>query len=173
MMKTLINTFIATSLLASGQVMADINSYYDYARVRHVEPVYQWVEVSRPQQECHTHYRKTYHSNNSATGTVVGAIIGGAIGNAIGHNKSNKKVGLIAGAALGGAIGHDISRHQPRHGHYKKVRNCEVVYHNVEQIKELKGYNVTYSYRGETLHSFMHQHPGKKLKIRVQVSPSY
>jgi len=172
-MKLLINTVIGATLLTSTQVMANVNSYYDYARVKYVEPVYQWVEVSRPQQECHSYYRKTYNTHNNATGTVVGAIIGGAIGNAIGHNKSNKKVGLIAGAALGGAIGHDVSRQQPGQVHYKKVRNCEVVYQDVEQVKEVRGYNVTYSYRGETLRTFMHRHPGKKLKIKVSVSPSY
>jgi uncharacterized protein YcfJ len=130
----------------------------------------------------HDNYSEHTYSHQNAAPAVVGAIIGGAIGNAIGHNKSNKKVGLAVGAILGGAIGHDISHQQSRHyqhhyhdrhdrhRHYKK-RRCSVNYESSNAYRRLKGYSVTYRYKGQRYNTFTQEHPGHKIKVKINVTP--
>lgn len=128
----------------------------------------------------HEPHRDYYH-HSSATPTIVGAVIGGAIGNAIGHNKSNKKVGTAVGAILGGAIAHDIAHadrgyhsHYTEHAHHRPYsrKRCTVSYEYSETTRELRGYNVTYRYKGERYHTFTHEHPGHRIRVKINVTPA-
>ncbi|XOV78596.1 MAG: glycine zipper 2TM domain-containing protein [Aestuariibacter sp.] len=193
-MKKLIYSIAIMSMAFAGPLMAGTNYAYDYARVIKAEPVYETIYHDVPVRQCHYSTPRRYHkhphshrehSYHSATPTVMGAIIGGAIGNAIGHNKSNKKVGMAAGAILGGAIGHDIAQQKRHHyydghhtkhyrhtRHYGKTRHCSVSYESSESYRRLKGYHVTYQYKGERYDTFTHEHPGHKIKIKINISPA-
>jgi len=148
------------------------DGFTDYARVVEAQPIYQTVEYDTPERKCWTEtvaHQKPQHA--SATGTILGGIIGAAIGNELGHKKSNKRVGAVAGAVLGASIGSNISRSS---SHSKTVygeqRHCEVT-HRIRKEEELVGYQVTYKYRGQTYQTRTARHPGKKLKVAVNVSP--
>ena len=121
-------------------------------------------------------------SHRSRTPTVVGAILGGAIGHSVGNGKKNKKIGTAVGAILGGTIGGDISRRnherrnqdRVRHEHgnvrYRTERVCEVV-SEVRTEERISGYDVAYTYGGETYNTVLDYDPGRYLEVSVLVTP--
>lgn len=181
-----LKTIGLTSLLLGFSISSALaDTYYDYARVLKVQPVFHYVTVSQPVQQCypvehHTKVRKyhqnNYHHRDRKGSTIVGAVIGGALGNVIGKaTGSNRRVSTIAGAVIGGSIGHN-SHHNRYNGNYNtRVRveqRCEVVYQKTKKVREIKGYDVKYRYEGEAYKAFMRKHPGDKIKVRVRVSPA-
>lgn len=171
-----ISTFVASIVSFSASATMPI---FDYARVIETTPIYKKVQHIKPHKQCYSTKRHNYRrqhsaSYDSATPEIFGAVIGGAIGNAIGHNKSNKKVGTIVGAVLGASIAHDVEQQNNRHynnskRHHQHCKYVDKVY-NVEN--RLKGYEVTYKYRGEIFQTFTKKHPGKRLRIALTVSPA-
>lgn len=158
--------------LSSGSAFAD--AYYDYARVIKAKPVYHYVTVSEPVEQCYPvkkrrHHRHYSHNGDRTGNTVAGAVLGGVIGNVIGDNRES----TVAGAIIGGALGHNSSHHNS-HRNYRTTRvvqHCETVYEKTRKVREVKGYKVKYRYQGEKYKTFMRQHPGDKIKVRVRVSP--
>ncbi|WP_199611352.1 glycine zipper 2TM domain-containing protein [Flocculibacter collagenilyticus] len=146
---------------------------YDYATVLSAEPVFKTIHHSTPVKNCWVEPVTVHHKRkDSATPEIFGAIIGGAIGNAIGHNKSNKRVGTVAGAILGASIAHDAEgSSKRRHHHHVEYReHCEITEVTNHVERKLKGYHVTYRYKGQTLQTYTDSHPGKKLKIALNIS---
>ena len=136
-------------------------------------PQYETVRVEVPREVCSERDVPRRRGEYSATGPVLGAVVGGAIGNAVGHGKTNKRVGAVVGALLGGAVGHDISRrNQERDGGYgyETRRECSVESEYQEEDR-LTGYEVTYRYAGETYTTFMDRDPGRRIRVRVAVTP--
>lgn len=184
-MKTIALTATFITALTTHTALAGHSDRYDTAKVTHVEPIYKTIEHRTPHRECWTKtvaYERPVHGHHrghrSHTGTIVGAIIGGVIGNKIGgHHKRHKRVGTVAGAILGGSIGKDIS-HQNHHRHaqrvteYKDVEQCKT-HHTVEHEEKIVGYDVTYKYHGNTYNTRMNRHPGKRIKVTVDVRPVY
>ncbi|MDA1076076.1 MAG: hypothetical protein O3A63_15145, partial [Proteobacteria bacterium] len=69
-------------------------------------------------------------------------------------------------------VGADISRRNRNHYEdgYRVEHVCRVVEEYVsEQV--VTGYDVTYEYAGETYTSHMETDPGRKLRVRVNVTP--
>lgn len=164
-MKKLIFTSLVASTLLSTQTMAG-NYYYDYGKVIKVQPVYQYVTISHPQKQCYRAPKRQHR--DSAAPTIMGTIVGGVIGNALGHNHTSRRLGTVAGAVIGGSIGHDIG-HQ---GHNTR-EYCEVSYERVKKVRELKGYEVKYRYKGEVFNTFSTQHPDNKIKLKIKLSPVF
>ena len=152
------------------------NSHRDFAKVVGVQPIVVQSERRIPRRECwdeEVRYEQPRQHRNSYTAPILGGIIGGAIGNELGHNKSNKRVGAAVGAVLGASIGHDITRdsaYSGDRGQYRTETRCSVQ-HDVEYYERVTGYNVTYRYQGRTYHTRMDQHPGKRIRVRVNVIP--
>ena len=161
----------------------DSNSYYDYARVTHVQPVTRIVQVSTPHEVCWNERVRTV-SDNGRRGrrrdrefapTVLGGIIGGVVGNQFGGGRGNKAM-TVAGALLGASIGRDASvrNHQnygrPARVSYTTERRCEVeqVTHEEERID---GYRVSYRFRGRDYVTRMNTDPGDQIRVRVEVDP--
>jgi len=204
-------TFIASITTAGAVALAPIasadqyrDSYNDswssggdhtsWARVTHVEPLTETVEVNQPREECRTervsrqvpvdrgygHREHQQHrSARSYTPEILGAVIGGAIGRKAGRGRG-QDVATVAGAVLGGSIGRDISRRN-RHGsdryaetryetRYEDVRHCETVdnFHTEERVV---GYRVQYEYDGRTYWTRTQADPGNRIKVRVSVAP--
>ena len=181
-----VKTIVLSSLLfglSVNSVLAE--TFYDYARVVKVQPVYHYVTVSQPVQQCYpvehrvkvpSRHANNYHHNDRKGATIVGAVLGGAIGNVLGKaTGSNRNVTTLAGAVIGGSIAHD-SQHIRHDRHYKtQVRieqHCEVVYQKSKKVREVKGYDVKYRYEGQAYKTFMRKHPGDTVKVRVRVSPA-
>ncbi|SMF20794.1 Uncharacterized conserved protein YcfJ, contains glycine zipper 2TM domain [Alteromonadaceae bacterium Bs31] len=160
----------------------------DYAKVLSAEPIFQTIERQVPVENCWTEQLRqetpVYHNaqvkkHRSATGTILGAMIGGGIGNAVGAGDENKKVGTVVGALLGASIGNDVSR-KHRYQREQQVSHTEVSYRNVQRCEVQQrteteqvpaGYDVTYRYHGQTYHTQMDKHPGKRLKVAVSIEP--
>lgn len=134
--------------------------FYDYGRVKSVTPIYQTIEHRTPRACQHRYSEERHH--RSATPAILGGIIGAAIGNELGHHKSNKRVGAVAGGILGASIGSDISR-RPKH------RDCQQ--YDVSYEERVVGYDVSYRYRGQLYNTTTREHPGKKLRLSVQIEP--
>lgn len=173
-MKNIVKPLAMLLTMAAPFAAADSHRNVDYAQVTDVVPIYQTVTRRVPQQECWTETVRVERSRpSSATGTIVGGVIGGAIGNAVGHGRSNKKVGTVVGSILGMSVGHDISqRHNAQYNNasYEDFERCETTYTN-ETEERLDGYDVTYKYHGQTFHTRTQNHPGKRIKVAVQVRP--
>ena len=175
MYKIITSTMIGIIMLGSGAAFAghhydtDSDVYFDKAKVIQVEPIYTTVRVSIPQEECYQEQVRTPVYNNHSNGTaVVGGVIGGLVGHQLGHGKKGATIaGTILGAAIGKSAGRDGDRYA-EHVSYEDRCTTHVAYRTEERID---GYNVTYRYKGEVFTTRMDQHPGKLLRVRVQVSP--
>lgn len=174
MKNAFIITFVTLAMALSETVFAESHRFVDFAKVKNVTPIYKTYEHRIPEERCWMEsVRHETQAHTSRTGTIVGGIIGGAIGHAVGHGKRNKKIGAAIGTVLGASIGNDVSHNRAsngRHVVYENIERCEVDY-RIEVEERLSGYDVTYQYRGEIYSTFMPEHPGKRIKIHVNVSP--
>ncbi|MFL0810964.1 MAG: glycine zipper 2TM domain-containing protein [Agarilytica sp.] len=173
-MKTRISIALCLSLALTHTAQAEIHHFIDYAKVKEVNPVYATIERQIPQKSCWTERsRRESRQHNSATSTIMGGIIGGAIGHSVGRGGDNKKIGAAVGTLLGASIGKDVghnSRNQRRHPEYQNVERCETHYRAVRE-EQLVGYDVTYQYRGEFYQTRTEEDPGKRMKVKISLSP--
>ncbi len=173
-MTALIAATAITTALTAPTALAGHKANNDYARVVSVEPITNTIRINTPRQECWqeqvSHYEQPRH--RSATPTIVGAIVGGLIGNELGHNKDAKKGGILVGSVLGGSIGRDIGRKSagPGHQYYTTEQRCET-YQDYHEEERITGYHVGYKYQGNIYYTRMQNHPGKRIKVRVTVTP--
>lgn len=159
--------------LASAGAQAGGSGYgsdgYDFARVTDVTPIYQDIQVRRPRTEC---WEETvaYPGPGSAAGTVIGGLIGAAIGREAGHHRRGRNGRTLAGAAVGAAIGHEVSRAGKTR--YGTEQRCQVVDEFITE-RELVGYDVRYRYNGRHYLTRTDQHPGDRIRVRVDVTPAW
>ena len=154
-----------------------IGQHYDYAKVIKVNPIYREVRVSTPVRECWNepavHSSGRYSHPKSAGGMAVGGILGGVIGHQVGKGQG-KKLATALGAIIGAGIGHDaVNGHvqsSQGHSYVEYLEQCEV-HHQVSYDEVIEGYDVTYRYQGERHHIEMPYHPGKRIKLRISITP--
>ena len=76
----------------------------------------------------------------------------------------------VAGALVGASIGHSLSRSSYRPPATTAVRRCTTV-NRFEQRQLLVGYRVDYRYEGQTFTTRTREHPGRFIRVRVNVDP--
>jgi len=180
-MKTTISSIIiATLLIVAGTASAghgkrshNSNTFYDRAKVTHVDPIYKTVRISTPHRECYTQEvrRDVHDRGNKVASTVIGGIIGAAVGNKLGKHRRNRKGATLAGAVIGAAIGNNVGRKGS--DSYQEVSYediCET-HTSYREEQRIEGYEVSYRYKGEHFTTRMDEHPGKRIKVRIHVSP--
>ncbi|MDJ0807203.1 MAG: glycine zipper 2TM domain-containing protein [Gammaproteobacteria bacterium] len=165
------------TLLLAGTIAVNagprMQRFQDTAKVLDVEPIYETIAVSQPEEHCWDEDVSYYEPGRKQyTGTVLGSVIGGTLANQL-HRGGGKgrDAATLAGALLGGAIGHDVSEHN-KHGHHRTTtqRHCET--RNYTSYEEqLVGYRVKYRYRGQVFTTRTENHPGRRIPIRVSVAP--
>lgn len=160
---------------ASGRVLEVIPIYKDKRNNQRHQHC--WLEPERRYHQQHYEYRK----ENKTVDTLAGAVIGGVIGNQFGSGNGNK-VATVAGAVLGGSLANEYASDY-RHGkHHRNTRYnnrlIEVCDNGVRHGKhfkhnshKIKGYHVTYKYKGEVYQSFTRERPGKYIDLVVSVIP--
>ncbi len=149
-------------------------SYQDWARVTHVQPQYQRVNV--PVQQCTTETvyddRGYRGGDRSLGGAVIGGVAGGVIGNQVGKGNGRAAataVGAVVGAIVGDRIDNDGYRSAQHAPYGREVQRC----YSVDQWENrLTGYNVTYEYNGRQYTRFMTEHPGRRMRVNVSVTPA-
>jgi len=161
---------ILTTLIIGLPFMASANRYNNnygnsnYGRVVDVQPIYQTVSIPEERQVCERSRDTRYHkkSDNAAGRAVLGGIIGGAIGNRFGSGS-----GRDASTALGVLIGAGIGANQGSQ-HHQTHSNCYIETHYREENRFM-GYDVTYDYNGNLYQTQMQEHPGDRVRLRVNV----
>ncbi|MFC6632298.1 glycine zipper 2TM domain-containing protein [Microbulbifer taiwanensis] len=154
---------------------------YDYAAVTEVTPIYTDVQVRTPRTQCWDE-QVAYQQPVSPAGTVIGGLIGAAIGNNLGkrghrgrhhyrHYRHQRGASTVAGAAVGALVGNQISRASAP-TRYVTEQRCQVVDEFVTH-RELVGYDVRYRYNGREYLTRTDQHPGDRIRVRVDVSPAF
>ncbi len=186
-MKTLQTTIAVAILVFAGSAGAEHKNHgqkqyrdsprqdlFEYAKVVDVRPIYREVQVSRPVRECREEpvYHTREHYPNSAGGMLAGGLIGGIVGHQFGKGRGNK-VATAVGTLIGAQIGHDaVNGHSQQHD--SKVvgyeEHCKTR-HQVNYEEVVDGYDVTYKYRGRRYHVEMPYDPGKRIKMRIQITP--
>ena len=149
------------------------NSQYDYAQVLHVQPVTEIVQIPEERQVCReepVQYHVAEHL--SPVPVSFGSILGGVIGSRFGGG-SGKTVATIAGATIGGAVARDAQyRHHPQQ-HYTTLEQRCYVETNWRNEERVVAWDVDWAYQGKTYHSRMNEHPGDRIRVRVNVDPVY
>jgi len=146
-------------------------AYVDTAEVTRVEPLYQAVQVVRPVKKCWTEsVPHTTRRANGYAGTVAGGIIGGVIGNRIARKRDRLPLS-VAGALVGAGIGRHLSRraYAPATS-WRDVQRCTTIERYVERQKVV-GYRVEYRYEGRIFTTQTNRHPGRYMRIRVDMDP--
>lgn len=146
--------------------------HYDYARVIKVRPIYREVRVANPIRECWDEPVRHTRNHKSAEGMLAGGIIGGIVGHQVGKGRG-KKLATAVGTILGAQIGHEAvnSHSSPGHGDYVEYQQHCKTRQQVSYEEVIEGYDVTYRYKGEKYRIEMPYDPGKRIKMRIQVSP--
>ena len=146
--------------------------YIDHAKVIHVQPIYETVRVSIPEQQCWNENVqrpvKRVVRNGSPENAVIGGIIGGIIGHELGDGRS-KPVATVAGAIIGSAIARDA--HYQTTGYRVEQQTYCKTEHRVSTEQQIVGYHVQYRYKGDVYSTRMRNHPGKMIQVKVEVVP--
>jgi len=154
---------LASTPLYAGQYH---DGFDDKAKVVAVTPIMERVEVPVDRESCwQEDVETTTHSDG---GMVLGGIIGGVLGHQVGHGKQ-RQVATVAGSVIGAAIGAD-SDSRNTSTTYETRDRCQVRTEYVEK-EQLRAYEVTYRYRGQTFTTEMDHEPGRFIPVRVQVMP--
>ena len=166
--KFITSTIIISSTLFSGLSFANDN--YAWAKVLRAEPVRELFRTPVDREVCWNERVQHRDRRGNGTATVVGAIIGGVLGNQVGKGRG-RDAATVAGVALGASIANDNARRNDRR-YVSNERRCRIETEYIDE-ERIVGFDVTYRYKGETYHSQLPEHPGDRLRVRVEVTPAY
>lgn len=175
MSKLTVTLAAATALLAAPAFAGHDEQDWTYAKVVRAEPVYDRIRVSAPHQVCHEEpvvERTVYRGRSDPGAVLIGGIIGGVIGHQFGSGRGNDAA-TVAGALIG--ANHAANRHyEPRRVVERTAyeTTCRTV-HDSRYEERISGYDVTYRYHGRLYHTRMPYDPGKRVRVRMDVSPAY
>jgi uncharacterized protein YcfJ len=166
----------ATSLAASaGSGRHDRDRHHDrdqaFARVVHVEPLYERVRFVVPVEHCWDERRVRAGYGTDRTGaTLLGGAVGAIVGSTIGQGDGRRAAtvgGALVGAVIGSELGRDNGYREVRH---ETVRRCEVR-DEVRHEERVAAYRVTWVYNGRREVSRLAYDPGRYLPVAVNVRP--
>ena len=176
----------ATGTAAAEHSATGDNGYYTWADVLDVAPTYRTRLIREPVEYCHelprsaygydAGYEPRYRADHGHPGTtILGGILGGLIGNQFGGGNGRKAM-TVAGTAIGASFAsHAARRHHEQSYAYDydyraPVRRCTTTTETREE-QIVDGYVVTYVYQGQEFTRHMADHPGDRVRIRVDVEP--
>ena len=165
-------------LLVSSAVFGKSLYSYENVRVTHSEPIYKYVTVKKPIQECYEEEylhripgRKIYEEssgNSIGLDTIIGATAGVVIGNQIGKG-NGRDAAKIVGGLLGGAIANNMRDNNVVYGEDEYVTRtrtkCVTKYETAREKRVVEGYKNYFMYNGVE-----HYKVTKKPKKRIKVS---
>ena len=160
---------IMLTVVSSGSVWAA--DYVDTAKVVSSAPIYE--RVSEPKQEC---WNETVSSTQPAPakehsigGALLGGLIGGVVGNQVGDG-SGKTIATAAGAVGGAIIGDRVANNDSQQAAPVSQTREEKHCRQVESYRDVvRGYNVTYRYKGQDITTRMTNQPGETVRVGISV----
>lgn len=175
--------FFLISLIFATSLFAQSDRFYDYAKVTHSEPIYEYNYDRNPRQECKEvrhrvrNYDDRYYSSNNyddnlGVDTLVGVAAGAVLGSQVG--KGNGRVAAqIIGGLLGGKVAHEIrNNYKPQNNYnnrnydnyrYETRTECHDVRSRVKR-KMITGYKNHFVYRGVN-HYKITNRPKRRIKL--------
>ena len=110
--------------------------------------------------------------------TIAGGVIGGVVGRQFGSGNGRDAM-TVLGTLIGASIGHEAGRREHHdyddYGHARvrshPIERCETHYTTREE-RELDGYRVTYRFAGREYTTRTQEHPGNRIRVRVDVTPA-
>ena len=173
------------------------DSYHVWVDVLDVDPIVRVDHVDEPVERCYDappagridsrarqarrHDRRRDRYDDGRGAAVVGGLVGGLIGNRFGDGKGRESEFTIAGALLGATIAASASSHrydhyepyerQPSRWRMEPVRRCEVTWES-RPVERIDGYEVVYRYAGRRFTKIVDDHPGERMRVRVDLSPA-
>jgi uncharacterized protein YcfJ len=166
----------ALGIIAAGPALADSrHSRGAYARVVAVEPIVHRVVVQQPRRECweDVGYRSAAPGRVAGT-TLAGGIVGAAIGRQFGSGRSRDTL-TVLGALAGSVVANErvqrnLARRSDRGQIAVPVQRCATTVDLVTE-EHIRGYWVTYRYRGRTERVRTLEHPGNRIALHVIARP--
>lgn len=162
------------ALISSGSAWAaDI---VDTAKVVSSTPIYE--RISEPKQEC---WNETVSSSGrtsrsapvedrSMGGAIVGGVVGGVLGHQVGKGSGNTAAtvaGAIAGTLIGDHVANNPANAEGRTTtapQAREERHCR----QIENYREvIRGYNVTYRYKGQEATTKLPYQPGDTVRVGI------
>lgn len=148
---------------------------WDYARVVDVEPIYRDVRVREPREICTEEpvTERVVHRGRAHPGAVLfGAVVGGVIGHQFGGGRG-QDVATAAGAVIGAnhAAGRTYRDGRVTERTIYETR-CETV-REARYGSRIEGYDVAYRYNGRLFHTRTDEHPGSRIRVRVDAEPRH
>jgi uncharacterized protein YcfJ len=156
-----------------GIAAASHDRGWAYAQVVRTEPIVHQVRISEPVQECREEpvtQRTVYRGHFDPGAVLVGGIIGGVIGHQFGKG-SGKDAATVAGAVIGA---NHAARHSGTADRVVERTVYQTVCRTVVQTRyqeRIDGYHVTYRYQGRLYRTRTSYDPGKRIRVRVDVTP--
>ena len=151
-------------------------SFYAYGKVVEAEPIIVKTIETTPHKECRLVRQQRVvrrdHHDEAILPSLLGGLLGGVIGHQFGGGRGKTAL-TIAGAFAGASIAKDSSheyRHDRRFRDYEVRERCTIV-EQVHEVEKVDGYRVTYLYQGREFTRTTRQHPGTRIRLRVQVIP--
>ena len=160
------NSLFLFSLLLSGGAVSSRYNDVIYVDVIDAQPIIETISIPERREVCeHIPQNERYQKRHKGS-SILGGIIGGAIGNRFGRG-SGRDAATIAGVMIGASVGAKNDRASNRYHDVETRCFIDTVYIDEEQ---LTGYDVSYRYNGELRYIQMDEHPGKQIKLRLNVS---
>ncbi|HEX7369445.1 MAG TPA: glycine zipper 2TM domain-containing protein [Rhodanobacteraceae bacterium] len=147
----------------NGQAAPKAESGSGFAQVVAVSPIRHSTTTTSPHQVCRDEQvavPETYKDQHQIGGAVVGGLVGALAGHQVGGGKG-KTLATIGGAAAGAFAGHEIQKkHQEDNRTTTETRNVCHTVNDKSTSTTTVGYDVTYTYNGQTGHVRMDHNPG-------------
>jgi uncharacterized protein YcfJ len=154
---------ILSMLSLCGSVYAA--DFTDTAQVISSKAIYE--RVAKTHRECSTETVPVdAPREHSVGGAVVGGVVGALIGSEIGQG-TGKKAATVAGGVAGAVAGDRIASKSPQQT--REVERCRDVENPGETVEVLKGYKVTYRYKGQDITTVLPYQPDSTVHIRINV----
>lgn len=139
--------------------------FTDTAQVISSKPIYE--RTAKTHRECSIEIVPVdAPREHSVGGAVVGGVAGALIGSQIGQG-TGKKAATVAGGVAGAVAGDRIASSNPPQT--REVERCRDVENTGETVEVLKGYKVTYRYKGQDITTVLPYEPGSTVRIRINV----
>lgn len=140
--------------------------------VTEVEPLVRVVTHKIPHETCRDERVRVEYARRgrSATPSILGALIGGALAGSLGHNSRAQPAIAVAGAVLGASVGSNIGRSKIRGHYYVTEQRCQIDY-ELRDEENIIGYRVSHLYGDNIYQTDTRDHPGKTIKLWVELSP--
>ncbi len=163
---------IATALIAvftTGTSFANKKaSFSSYARVTHVEPVYKFYTVREPQKHCEyirpQRPRQATYNNHRRYFTS-----GSSYGQS--NRQSNNRVINDSNRVNNRQARNSNNRNNGNRNFGNRGRQHCVTRTVSRQVRRQDGFRVTYLYEGNKFQTRTDYHPGRQIRISVQIVP--